>query len=363
MTKTTTVQRITSLDFLRGIAVLLVVLCHSGFSTNLERMGWSGVDLFFVLSGFLVSGLLFNEYKKNEKINGGLFLIRRGFKIYPLFYLLFAVTLLKKYFNHYPFTIKQVLAEAFFFQNYTAGLWTHTWSLAVEEHFYFFLAFLFSVLAAKKVLHKKNVFLFISFFIFIFCLVARLITFEVLRNEIYDSYKQYNCTHLRIDSLFFGVLIAYFYHFEKEKLIAFTQKYRWLIFIFSVSFFLPVFFFEISSFYISTIGLTLLYLGFGGFLLLLFVDERNEILLQKIISKSFYQLISFVGFYSYSIYLWHILFGKHILDALVKSTHINISTFLHFVLYVLFAVIPAILISEAIEKPFLILREKWFPKK
>ncbi len=56
-------------------------------------MGWIGVDLFFVLSGFLVSGLLFQEYQATRRIQPGRFLLRRGLKIYPQFYFFIAATL------------------------------------------------------------------------------------------------------------------------------------------------------------------------------------------------------------------------------------------------------------------------------
>jgi peptidoglycan/LPS O-acetylase OafA/YrhL len=75
-----------NLDFLRGTAILLVMAGHflpGYFSTHI---GWSGVDLFFVLSGFFVSGILFREYIKKGRIQAGRFLIRRGLKIWPLFY-------------------------------------------------------------------------------------------------------------------------------------------------------------------------------------------------------------------------------------------------------------------------------------
>ncbi|HXJ16319.1 MAG TPA: acyltransferase, partial [Candidatus Polarisedimenticolia bacterium] len=76
------------LDVLRSIAVLLVLLYHSEIGTRLANAGWAGVDLFFVLSGFLISGLLFTEYKKRGSIDFKRFFIRRGLKIYPAFYVL-----------------------------------------------------------------------------------------------------------------------------------------------------------------------------------------------------------------------------------------------------------------------------------
>ncbi|MBA4135425.1 MAG: acyltransferase, partial [Flavobacterium sp.] len=73
-------KRLLQLDFLRGMAILLVLLRHKKLFSFTVTMGWIGVDLFFVLSGFLVSGLLFKEYQKHGNIKPGLFLIRRAYK-------------------------------------------------------------------------------------------------------------------------------------------------------------------------------------------------------------------------------------------------------------------------------------------
>jgi hypothetical protein len=80
---------IRSLDGLRGVAVLAVVLYH--FAPSLVPGGFLGVDLFFVLSGFLIGGLLFSEYQRRQKIGLRQFYIRRAVKIWPS-YLLFLAT-------------------------------------------------------------------------------------------------------------------------------------------------------------------------------------------------------------------------------------------------------------------------------
>ena len=114
-------NRNVTLDVIRGIAILMVVLSHlalvdkqvvtAGFFKYIQLFfsvikigGWSGVDLFFVLSGFLISGLLFKEYKQTGTIKMKTFLIRRGFKVYPGFvlFILFSFvfeTILKLYFH------------------------------------------------------------------------------------------------------------------------------------------------------------------------------------------------------------------------------------------------------------------------
>src|SRR5262245_1722109 len=119
------------LDLLRGIAVLVVLLVHYPYFKVFE-VGWVGVDLFFVLSGFLISGLLFNDWKQNQSISLSRFFIRRGFKIYPAFYFflftLLPVVILQT--SHQKHDVgARVLAEVFFVQNYLPHIWLHTWSL------------------------------------------------------------------------------------------------------------------------------------------------------------------------------------------------------------------------------------------
>src|SRR6478672_10765344 len=81
------VMRNQTLDVLRGIAVLAVIIHHyAGSEDSILHLGAAGVDLFFVLSGFLISSLLFSEIKASGRLDLGHFLIRRGLKIYPAFY-------------------------------------------------------------------------------------------------------------------------------------------------------------------------------------------------------------------------------------------------------------------------------------
>ena len=99
--------RLKSLDILRGVAILLVFVNHleprispaiaqlhglAGFVFwHVKGFGWTGVDFFFVISGFLISGLLFDELDKTGRINWGRFWLRRGFKIWPSYFLLLLV--------------------------------------------------------------------------------------------------------------------------------------------------------------------------------------------------------------------------------------------------------------------------------
>ena len=120
------------LDLLRLFAVVLVLGRHlslptkSGIFLDAWRTGgWVGVDLFFVLSGFLISGLLFREYQQQGRIHLKRFLVRRGFKIYPPYYVLVAVTLFVFVSEGRPISNRHLLGTLFFLNNYLGGLWGH----------------------------------------------------------------------------------------------------------------------------------------------------------------------------------------------------------------------------------------------
>lgn len=137
-------SRLRELDFLRGCAIILVLFRHQNIFSYARTMGWIGVDLFFVLSGFLVSGLLFKEYKKYGDVKPFKFLIRRGFKIYPIYYLFYLPYLIPILIKG-NLNLKGLIADMTFLQNYAFGFgysYAASWSLAVEEHFYFSFALL-----------------------------------------------------------------------------------------------------------------------------------------------------------------------------------------------------------------------------
>ncbi len=136
------------LDFIRGLAVLMVVDFHT---TELFqrahlpfRTGDLGVAMFFVLSGFLVGGILLREWDRKGAIDAKRFLIRRGLKIWPQYYVFLLVMLLTRH-----RTVHQLLGNLLNIQNYLGGV-AHTWSLAVEEHAYLLLTVSLVVSARVK---------------------------------------------------------------------------------------------------------------------------------------------------------------------------------------------------------------------
>lgn len=97
-------ERNLQLDVLRCLAIVSVLMAHTVFfhqprwwwDSLIVRPSWTGVDLFFVISGFLISGLLFSEFQRRGQINFRRFAIRRALKLYPTLYLLVFAVLLKR---------------------------------------------------------------------------------------------------------------------------------------------------------------------------------------------------------------------------------------------------------------------------
>ena len=356
-------KRLPQLDFLRAVAVLLVIGNHSAIcppETNFflhqftgvwNRGGWTGVDLFFVLSGFLIAGLLFNEYKKRGTIDLKRFLIRRGFKIYPAFWFLILTTLLINIFTGEPIYRGGYLSELLFIQNYHSGIWAHTWSLAVEEHFYIFLSLLFGVFLFLGGKSSKNSFGFIPkifALVAVACFALRYLT-DVSRGFNYEVNIEE--THLRIDSLFFGVLLSYLWNFRGLAESKFLRKNKFLIGFAGILCFIPAFVFELNdTFWLETFWLTMLYLG-GGFLLLALLNSDfgdNKIL----------HFLAEIGKYSYSIYLWNL--PTHF--WLTKFTNLAVENwFLYILIYWTGTFVLGIGTAKLIEYPILRLRDKLMP--
>ena len=331
-----------SLDVLRCVAVLLVMGFHYPYYSLWGRLGWIGVDLFFVLSGFLISGILFQEYNATGSINFKRFLIRRGLKIYPSFYLLVVLALVLSQLQHSVLLRKQALISAVFAQGYYSGkLYTvlsHTWSLAVEEHFYILLPPLLLLLTV--VCGKRDPFRYLpGLFVLLLCACLALRWFTL------PASFAAHMTHMRIDSLFAGVLLGYLFHFRRAWFEKFATPYSLpLAFLFC----LPAAFFDQYDRFMQTIGLTGLLIGFG--LLVSWSVVRTP---RNRIGATVARFAARIGFYSYSIYLWHTILGETFFSG-------N-ATFGRFWLYLVVCVVGGIGMAHLIELPYLALRDRRFP--
>jgi peptidoglycan/LPS O-acetylase OafA/YrhL len=357
-----TTQRSAALDTLRGIAVLLVLCRHMPLSEKLpawiltplqvlQRGGWAGVDLFFVLSGFLVSSILFREWQRSGKLHVGRFLVRRAFKIYPAFYvMLAAVFAWSAYHGRFP-GWQYVASEGLFVQNYGPAILPHSWSLAVEEHFYLTLPLILWLLRGSR----EYPFRLLPVFILCAaaaCLLMRMAATagvdpnEIARHDPHRLRTFYAASHLRVDSLLFGVLIAWLYNFHR---LTFDRlaNYRWLLLILGVALFTPAFIYEIGpTLPLYTWGFTALYLGAGA---LLIACLRSEWSIRP---------LAMIGFYSYSIYLWHVPVQRILLPMVLPR---DSSPALQLGAYFAAAIACGVSFALLVEFPALRFRERKFP--
>ena len=162
------------LDGLRALSITLVILHHtprfaSEFLRNLQEHGTHGVSLFFVISGFLISSLLLREQEQFGRVSLKRFFARRAFRLFPLYYAVFAGVFLATQFTH-VFTAESarmirdnVFAYLFYFSNWlpTAkeGPFFFSWSLAAEEQFYLAFGLTMLLLPRRVLLHAVGVLL------------------------------------------------------------------------------------------------------------------------------------------------------------------------------------------------------------
>jgi peptidoglycan/LPS O-acetylase OafA/YrhL len=368
-------RRNLQLDVLRGLAILMVLACHSIFvqkpswNAAFIRAGWSGVDLFFVVSGFLISGLLFSEYRKTGGIRFRRFAIRRAVKIYPAFYAIVVVTVAAHFLQH-PFSVqdeiwRHVVHDFFFVQSYWEGTSGHFWSLSVEEHFYILLPLALFFMIRKAGDRKDDPFTAIpKVFVTVAAavLMARLanaktvVPFDWQRHPYvvpFDWERYLTPTHLRLDSLLFGVVISYWYHFHRERFSGFAGRYRHAILGAAGVFLSPLLFVSQYDPWMYTYGFVSVYLGYGC-LLTGFLHVSPSALWRPILIG--FRAIAHIGTYSYSIYLWHLTW----LDVVVwlNLGHVR---FLPILLFYVGAIGVGMVAGKLIEIPALRLRERLFP--
>lgn len=348
-------RRMVQLDFVRGIAILMV-MAHHFISWPIAALnaipikipgrgfGWVGVDLFFVLSGFLVGGLLIGEIYRTGSLRIGRFIKRRGFKIWPAYYVYLLFQLVTRHFPPSTFLIPNLLH----LQNYLGTSLQHTWTLAVEEHFYLVLPFLLVWIYSSPIRRANAPKIFISIGI----LVLAIRSFMVLA---LGSTKVGEYTHTRLDSLMFGVLLSHFYYFHRNAFDRFTQK-RLLLSAVVAAGLLFLFLTDAKSKLMLTVGYTMNYLCFAALMLLMIGVTGN------IVKSLPYRMIAAIGVYSYSIYLWHNSVRTPLLHL---CSHLPANDELRwFSLWVsqyLCAIVLGVLMARMIEWPFLRFREKVVP--
>jgi peptidoglycan/LPS O-acetylase OafA/YrhL len=277
-------------------------------------------------------------------VRPGRFLIRRGFKIYPAFY---ALTIPFIMITWGTVSAPGIIGELFFLQNYLGGMWGHTWSLAVEEHFYLLLAGYVWVMVTLRPSQPFRSLPPTFVIVAAFCFINRVIVSDRPSVNWMDLH---NPTHLRIDSLMFGVLLSYYWHLGELR--SHARRLRVALIVVGISLLAPAFLFPLGlTSWIPTIGFTGLYLGSGSLLL--------GLLSMELPSTRFVRALAAVGTYSYSIYLWHWVIRFLAITFVVESA----GWFVYAMTYLGGALAVGILSAQLIEVPALAIRDRFFPSR
>ena len=212
--------RIPTLDGLRGLAILLVLLWHGLFSVHFKskflmnllvvgRLSWSGVDLFFVLSGFLIGGILLDA--KHSPRYYKTFYIRRGYRILPLYGVIVGICVICHQLDlshpgdilapYFPIEAYLTLTQNFWmaaagvFGSFVLGA---TWSLAIEEQFYMTVP-----LVIRNISRTRLLYLLVG--VILTAPLLRTLAYSYLRHGDFAAYVLPVC---RADALCLGVLLA-----------------------------------------------------------------------------------------------------------------------------------------------------------
>ncbi len=302
-------ERIFGLDILRALAILFVIIEHGTFLLpHTPRIisryfVFDGVSIFFVLSGFLIGGILIKSLEKNKLSLKLLmqFWTRRWFRTLPNYFLILLLLGILNYFFTVDFNFKSIFPYFIFSQNIIQShplFFPEAWSLSIEEWFYLLVPImLFTSIWAFK-LKPKNAILLIAIIIILFVTLFRLyrhIYLEINNFEDWDAILRKQVI-TRLDSLMFGVIAAYihFYHFK----IWINHKVKLLIIGISLILlnkFVITDFVEINSLYSNVFSFT--FISFSTILLLPFLSVLKSG--KGILVKP----ITYISIISYSMYL------------------------------------------------------------
>lgn len=297
---------------LRALAVIAVVLYHAGYFPN---SGFIGVDIFFVISGFVISKLLITEFDENGRINFIRFYLRRLLRLLPALGFMITVSAVLAFFLISPLGMQQNSAKTgigalFISANWVmakvtqgyfdlpaeTNIFLHTWSLSVEEQFYlFFPLALFIIIFARKLIRKRIGFSIPLTLIFFFSLLAYLGLFQlnILNSSTWLNgfYSPFTRTW---EFLLGGLAFLLSRSVKTKRLFAHNATNLLAAMILLGSVFAPESLFKYpSSFLLIPLGSTFVLLFTGSY-----SNDKNRSIFDN-------QYLTYIGDRSYSIYLWH----------------------------------------------------------
>jgi peptidoglycan/LPS O-acetylase OafA/YrhL len=161
-------------------------------------------------------------------------------------------------------------------------------------------------------------------------------------------------------------MLAYFYHYKNDQLNNFVEKNRSKLVLLSILFVLPFAFVSVTTNkFVPTIGVAMLYIGYGALLLVVVHSKMNEGKLGRFMASSIGLGIAAIGRYSYSIYLWHYELGMWLGTKLHYLPHSRpeITWICLMLIYLPGSLIIGVLMSKLVEYPTLKMRDKILPSR
>ncbi len=304
------------LDGLRAVSIMIVLLSH--FASRIFPGGF-GVLVFFVISGFLITRLLFAELKARQHVSLKNFYIRRFLRLYPAIIVYTLVVVAVFYFTPMPINWVEPMSALFYFANYlyaafsmdgrTGGTMPFAifWSLSVEEHFYILFP---AVFVAAHGNPKRLAAVLIA--VCVGALALRLIGAAIFPERL-DTLFFFYQTQFRLDSLAFGVLVAVLCEASRGRDIvrelarplpaAIAVAVLVLCFAIRDPWFRETFRYTLQS---ASVAVVLIAILFSG---------RNTVVNRALNLP----VVRWVGRLSYSLYVWHIV-PLPFLAGLLSST-------------------------------------------
>jgi peptidoglycan/LPS O-acetylase OafA/YrhL len=340
------------LDGVRGIAILLVLFFHCFEKIKIypfsfiSEIGWVGVDLFFVLSGFLITGILVDTKGNDNYLSS--FFAKRALRIFPLYYLslllVFITLMIPSIESYNPVFDKRHLQSSIYYFTFTQNLYfsfngwgvtdllNHFWSLAVEEQFYLFWPFVIFYLNTSRVL-----------IVCVLLIIVALIT----RNFNVGSDFSYVFTLARVDALATGSILA----------IVLREHSKWLnrlaLPVFLVTLItLLVFTIESQDLtfrnpYFVRIGYTLFAALFASIIAFIYDTRNVGVFANWVLS---FGVFKFLGRYSYGIYIYHWLLYKGVYNYFENNYVFSKAYIIPFLIIV---IIISVISFHTFEKYFL----------
>ncbi len=361
-------KRVFGLDLMRAVAILMVLFAHcvwlfpesdGMFTQILNLCGFLGVEIFFVLSGFLIGRILYKMYVQTDFHLSDLtkFLKRRWFRTLPNYYLVLLINFGIAFLIGY--NIPEPWKYFLFLQNFASPLlpfFPESWSLSVEEFAYVFLPISLLGVGFIKSKSRSALFVLTVILLIVICIVLKILYHQ---NTLNTNLTQWNLSLksvviYRVDAIFIGVLFSWIFS-------EFADSWRKTRFIWSVLGMIMIGFFTVG---VGFLGLfidsypyfwNVIYLPLSSVSIAMFLPLLSEWKTEAAFIKN---PITFISLISYSIYLLHY---SVILQSLKQLGDTNDLTLVQLLIittaYVTITISLSYLLYRFFEKPMMDKRE------